>query len=179
MIEIKVTAGLDHGPLRAQVVESMAALGFLPMNGTAPAATPTVTTDTKSEVDTTKKTGRPKNGAQAEEQKQSIQTGEERVGPEDDAETQARDAADEAADKADTDAVTLDSIKDALGEYVKTYGMPATQEDGPKLLKLIFGEKVSKVSDIPNEPEALKKALDGVKEMLKKNPYKRDLMKAK
>jgi hypothetical protein len=56
--------------------------------------------------------------------------------------------------------------------------MDAVQEDGPKLLKLIFGADKGKVSDIPDTQEALAKAVGGIKEMIAKNPYKRTAVKA-
>lgn len=108
----------------------------------------------------------------------AISSGEERVGPEDSPETQAADAADEQAEsdaaKADNPAVTHDDVRGALGAYVKTYGMAAAQEDGPKLLALAFpGKGVVKISDIPDDQASLKSALAGVNEMTAKNPYER------
>lgn len=59
--------------------------------------------------------------------KASISTGENRVGPEDDAETQAQDAADEAAERAakSDGKITHDDLRKALGEYQKKFGMAA------------------------------------------------------
>ena len=89
-----------------------------------------------------------------------------------------QDAADEAAEtaaaKAETgNKLTHDDVRNALGAYVKAYGMPAAQEDGPKVITLMFGEGKSKVSDIPDTQEDLAKAVAGIKEMTTKNPYSR------
>ena len=90
----------------------------------------------------------------------------------------AQDAADEAAETASAKAasgkkLTHDDVRSALGAYVKAYGMAAAQEDGPKVIALMFGAGSSKVSDIPDTPEALAKAVAGVEEMTRKNPYER------
>ena len=88
------------------------------------------------------------------------------------------DAADEAAETAAAkeaagNKLTHDDVRNALGAYVKAYGMPAAQEDGPKVITLMFGEGKSKVSDIPDTQEDLAKAVAGIKEMTTKNPYSR------
>lgn len=71
-----------------------------------------------------------------------ISSGEERVNPEDDAATQAQDAEDEAAEVAATrtEPLTLDDVKNAAMSYAQTFGMPATQEDGQKIMAKAFGE---------------------------------------
>lgn len=97
--------------------------------------------------------------------------------PEDRADAE-QDAADEAAEtaaaKAETgNKLTHDDVRNALGAYVKAYGMPAAQEDGPAVITLMFGEGKAKVSDIPDTQEALAKAVAGIKEMTTKNPYSR------
>lgn len=94
----------------------------------------------------------------------------------DDAETEAQDAADE---KAEADAnsngkLTLDDVRGALKDYVSAFGIAATQEDGPKVFALLFGDACKKVSDIPEDQASLGKAVAGVQEMLAKNPYKRE-----
>lgn len=171
MIEIKIGAHPDHGDLRKQVVDSMAAIGFYPPSESAPAGVNVgKPTEKPAKEPKAAKTTKP-----AEEPKQSIQSGEERVGPEDAAEETAQDDADEEADKADGEKITHDMIRAALGEYVQKFGMPAAQEDGPKVVGLALGDKTkSKVSDIPDEQGALKKVLDGVREMIAKNPFKRE-----
>lgn len=73
-----------------------------------------------------------------------ISTGENRVGPEDDAETQAQDAADEQAEvDANRDAetpLTIEDLKMAMSEYVTKFDMGAAQEDGVN----IFGDALGK-----------------------------------
>lgn len=88
------------------------------------------------------------------------------------------DAADEAAETAAVkeaagNKLTHDDVRNALGAYVKAYGMPAAQEDGPKVITLMFGEGKTKVSDIPDTQDDLSKAVAGIKEMTTKNPYSR------
>jgi len=88
------------------------------------------------------------------------------------------DAADEAAETATAKAetgnkLTHDDVRNALGAYVKAYGMPAAQTDGPAVITLMFGEGKAKVSDIPDTQEDLAKAVAGIKEMTTKNPYSR------
>lgn len=86
---------------------------------------------------------------------------------EDSPEVQAADAADEAAEtaaaKAPDAAPTVEAIRDVLGLYQKIYGLPATTEDGPKILSEVCGEGVVKVSAVPDDKiaaviAALKKA---------------------
>lgn len=107
------------------------------------------------------------------EPKPAISTGEERIDPTnpDDAK---QDAADEAAEVASAPELTHDDVRAALKKYVDAYGMPAAMEDGPKVFTMLFGEKAVKVSDIPTDQPSLKRAVDGVLEMLAKNPFKRE-----
>lgn len=112
----------------------------------------------------------------AEVADRQISTGGERIDPEnpDDVADAADEAAETAAAKAETgNKLTHDDVRNALGAYVKAYGMPAAQEDGPKVITLMFGEGKSKVSDIPDTQEDLAKAVAGIKEMTTKNPYSR------
>ena len=102
---------------------------------------------------------------------------EDRVDPDNDADA-AQDAADEAAETAQQKAatgktLTLDDVRNALGKYVKAYGMAAAQEDGPKCITLMFGEGKVKVSDVPDTQEALARAVAGIEEMIQKNPFNR------
>jgi hypothetical protein len=89
-----------------------------------------------------------------------------------------QDAADEKAETEATKAasgkkLTHDDARAALGKYVNRFGMEAALEDGPKVLNLLFGEGVSKVSAIPDDQDSLAKAVAGIEEMLTKNPYDR------
>jgi hypothetical protein len=75
---------------------------------------------------------------------QGISTGESRVAPEDDAETQAQDEADEQAEveaEREPDApLTTEDLKEAMSAYVTKFGIPATQEDGAKMFADALGK---------------------------------------
>lgn len=120
-------------------------------------------------------------------EKRQVSDGGERTGPEDKPETETQDNADEAGDKAkgEPEKLTHDSIRTALGAYVKKFGMAFAQEDGPKVITLALGARDPKdatvnwkISDIPDTQDALKKVLEGVVEMTTKNPFKREVAKA-
>lgn len=66
----------------------------------------------------------------------AISTGDERVGPEDDAAVAEADAADEAAEAEATSKgeLTLDDLRAAMGRYQKKFGMAAATSDIPALL---------------------------------------------
>jgi hypothetical protein len=99
--------------------------------------------------------------------------------PEKEAEAK-QDAADEAAEakaKIEGAPLTHDSVRAELAKYVKAFGMEAAQEDGPKLIGMLYAGK-SKVSDIPDTQEDLAKVVSGVVEMLTKNPFKRTPVEA-
>jgi hypothetical protein len=114
------------------------------------------------------------------ETKSQISTGGERVGPEDTVEDEDQDKADEKAEVEDTrKELTRDDVKAAMTQYVNTYGLPATQEDGPKLIgsalgKPPEGEDYWKLSLIPEDPEKLAKVVNVFQTALSQNPYKRD-----
>lgn len=105
-------------------------------------------------------------------QQANISTGEERIDPTTTAEAE-QDAADEQAEVDANSATkpTLDDIRNALGKYVKAYGLGAAQEDGPKLITLVCGEGKVKVSDVPEDK--IEAVIAGVEEMIAKNPYQR------
>lgn len=111
----------------------------------------------------------------AAETKPLISTGEERIDPTS-PEDAAQDAADEAAEAAATKApeLTHDDVRAVLKRYLDAYGTPAAMEDGPKVFKMLFGDKAAKVSDIPTDQASLSKAIAGIEEMLTKNPFKRE-----
>lgn len=98
------------------------------------------------------------------------------------AEAAAQDAKDEApAAPAAAEApatATIDDVRNAMGAYVKAFGMAAAQEDGPKLLVSLFGEGVTKISAIPNDAASYAKALAAVVDMTKSNPNKRPAVAA-
>ena len=110
-----------------------------------------------------------------------ISTGEERVGPEDDIEeideeTAAQDKVDEVAEaeaKADPSRpLTHDDIRNLLGEYVRVYGMPAAQSDGPVVIGELWPGK-SKISDIPADQDELRRAIDAFEAMMSSNRFGR------
>jgi hypothetical protein len=109
------------------------------------------------------------------EEKANISTGEERIDPTTaaDAEQDAKDEADEAA-AITTPALTHDDVRTALRKYQTTFGVPAAIEDGPKLLRKLFGAHVAKISDIPADQASLASAIAGAEEMLAKNPFGRE-----
>ena len=104
-----------------------------------------------------------------------ISTGEERIDPTT-AEDAAQDAADEAAEVEATKApeLTHDDVRAALQKYLAAYGTPAAMEDGPKVLTMLFGAEVTKVSAVPGDQASLAKAVAGIDEMLVKNPFNRE-----
>jgi hypothetical protein len=188
MIDIHIQAA-DATSARMQMIELLgvritaaAPLPSVPLP--APATNETAGTEQPKEAQSGKPVSgrtREKSKAKAEAETRAISTGEERVDPA----VEAQDKADEKADeKADTEAskpaekVTHDDVRAALGDYVKKFGMPAAQEDGPKVLVLVLGEGKSKVSDIPDDQELLAKCINGVKELLEKNPFNREPVKA-
>lgn len=51
---------------------------------------------------------------------------------------------------------------------------PIASEDFGQLLKLVFGDKVTKLSDVPDVPTEWAKLVAGIEEMLTKNPFNRE-----
>jgi len=95
----------------------------------------------------------------------------------DDAEAAAADAADEAAETAAEKAktggkLTLDDVRNVIGLYVKAYGMPAAQADGPKIIASVCGEGAVKVSDIPEDK--IGDVIEAIKAAGRANTYKRE-----
>lgn len=139
----------------------------------------------------TSRRGRPRKAAAeakqtdaATEQQQAISTGEERIDPAqaDSAETAAADEADEQAEveaSRDPDKpLTLDDVRGAMAAYVQAFGMPATQEDGPKLFKMAVGEPPAgeagwKVSLLETQ-EQMAAAVKYWTAAVAENPFKRD-----
>lgn len=111
----------------------------------------------------------------------AISTGEERIGPEDDAATQEQDAADEAAEveATRTAPATIDDVKAAVQLYVDKYGMKNTQEDGPKIFVEALGtppagEAFWKFSILPTDPEKLAHVVNVWTRVAAENPLKRE-----
>ena len=102
----------------------------------------------------------------------AISTGEARVDP-DNPEDVAQDEADEAADAAVSNGgkLTHDNLRDVMATYVKAYGLPAAQEDVPKVFAGLFGEGVVKVSQVPEDRIA--DAIEAVKKAGRENTYGR------
>lgn len=107
-----------------------------------------------------KRRGRKKKEEKADEEPQP----EISANPEDrtDPEADEQDAEDEAAEAeaVSTGKLTHDDIRSALGDYVHKFGMPATQEDGPRIIASIC--EGSKVSEIPDDQTTLAKVRDTI-----------------
>ena len=129
---------------------------------------------TKEEIAEDEAADKAEASAPATEETPLISTGEERIDPTT-AEDAAQDAADEAAEVEATKApeLTHDDVRAALQKYLAAYGTPAAMEDGPKVLTMLFGAEVTKVSAVPGDQASLAKAVAGIEEMTTKNPFKR------
>lgn len=74
---------------------------------------------------------------------------------------------------------TKEDLQRAMLRYAKRFDgqaedmtkMPATMEDCPKIFALLFGEGVTKLSQVPADGYA--KAIAGIDEAIQKNPFKR------
>lgn len=74
---------------------------------------------------------------------------------------------------------TKDQLVAALKRYAKKFdgqdtdmnAMPATMEDGAKIFTLLFGEGVTKLSQVP--ADGYGRAIAGIDEAIQKNPFKR------
>lgn len=129
---------------------------------------------TKEEIAEDEAAGKAEASATPTEEAPLISTGEERIDPIT-AEDAAQDVADEAAEveATKTPELTHDDVRAALQKYLAAYGTPAAMEDGPKVLTMLFGAEVTKVSAVPGDQASLAKAVAGVEEMLVKNPFSR------
>jgi len=120
-----------------------------------------------------------------------ISTGDERVGPEDDAETAAQDAADEAAEvEASRDPekpLTKDDLRSAVGDYMNAYPKDTANADLFAIFEQALGpvpagttNKDGRVVDkwmlsaIPEDQATLAKAVAAVADAVKNNPFKRE-----
>lgn len=130
---------------------------------------------TKEEIAEDEAADKAEASAPATEETPLISTGEERIDPIT-AEDAAQDAADEAAEVEATKEpeLTHDDVRAALQKYLAAYGTPAAMEDGPKVLTMMFGAEVTKVSAVPADQASLAKAVAGINEMLVKNPFNRE-----
>jgi hypothetical protein len=93
-------------------------------------------------------------------------------------EVKAQDEADEAEESAAAKPadkpLTHDDARSAFAPYIKKYGMTAAQADASSLLQSLFGAEVKAVKDIPDNQEALSKAIAAAVEMLETNPHGRE-----
>lgn len=102
--------------------------------------------------------------AAASEQPQNIQTGGERINPEEAAQDAADEAAEDAANADPEKPLTLDDVKNAVGEYVSKFGMEAAQADGPGLFVDTLGnppagEAYWKFSILPTDQATIAKLI--------------------
>lgn len=118
--------------------------------------------------------------AAAAAEKPAISTGEERVDP---ADVAAQDKADEQAEvEANRDPekpVTVDDVKAVVNQYVEKFGLPATQEDGPKIFVEALGappkgEPYWKMSLLPDDQEKLRAVVQIWQKAVELNPLKRE-----
>jgi len=168
-----LTAGTYSGPLTSGSVGAVANRtaegGHVTSEPTAVAASTTDAATTSTEEPARRKRRTKSEMAAANATEVGAQ-----AGTSDTADTEAQDAADEQAEsEASKKELSRDDVRAVLGKYVQKFGMDAAQEDGPKVIALMFGEGKSKVSDIPEDQDSLAKAVAGVEEMLAKNPFKR------
>ncbi len=77
------------------------------------------------------------------------------------------------ATKEDVQAAMLDYAEKFDGQRTDFNAMPNTMADCPSIFKLIFGDKVTKLSEIPADGEAYAKAVSGIREAIAKDPFKR------
>jgi hypothetical protein len=75
--------------------------------------------------------------------------------------------------------LTVDDVRQALGGYVKKFGTPAALEDGAKLLAQALGtppegEPIWKMSILPDDQDALRKAAETVNAAIEGNPFSRE-----
>lgn len=154
----------EGGPLTAEAAPlTMSGKGSAVFAETATAAAVPV-------AELPKKRGR-RTKAEIEAEKRQISASpENRAGPEDSPADQAQDAADEqtesaAAKAANGGKLTHDDVRRAVGEYSDRYGFEAAVSDIGNILGCA-------ITEVPDNQEALWKAVFAVKLAIEKNPYK-------
>lgn len=189
MISIHIEAHPDRGCLTEQVDRSLAAIGFARQLSSTPGlgasglvessgqtrsgeAVPAVSdqSDGSAKVaDTPVEKPAPKPRTPRSKKEEPAPTA-----PTPEPEVEAQDAADEAEESAaeapkdeDGEVFTLNSVRNAMGDYVKAYGIEFAQLDVPALIG------APKVSAIPDTPEALRKATLAVRAAVTGNPHNR------
>lgn len=97
------------------------------------------------------------------------------------AEIKFQDEEDEAAEvePVKVETLTRNDVRIAFSQYVQNYGAVAVEEDIKELLKRIYpaGDVLS-LSKIPESHDDFAKVIAGAKEMLEKNPFKREKVSA-
>lgn len=166
-----VTSGCV-GPINPASLQDHIEAGASPF-ATAAAGSAAPTTSATADPGTTAEAAAP---AEPEKPKRT-RTTKPKAEKEAEAKQDAADEAQEAAEKTDGAPLTHDSVRAELAKYVQAYGMAAAQEDGPKVIGLLFEGK-TKVSDIPDTQGDLAAVIAGVREMLEKNPFKRTPVQA-
>ncbi len=170
-------AGKPTAPLQAAAAPAAAAsepspLALAASAGAAPSASPSDATKPKAE---TAKERKAREAAEKKdrEARQISDNPENRANPADEAQDAEDDTAAGEAVTGSESKLTHDDVRNALGGYVKKYGMEMAQVDGPATIERRFGKGKVKVSDIPDTQEDLAQAVADVHEMIAKNPYKR------
>lgn len=102
--------------------------------------------------------------AASEKPAMGIQTGGERINPEEAAQDAADEAAEDAANADPEKPLTLDDVKNAVGEYVAKFGMEAAQGDGPGLFVDVLGNPPEgnpywKFSILPSDQASIAKLI--------------------
>ncbi|MFA5897843.1 MAG: hypothetical protein WC829_01890 [Hyphomicrobium sp.] len=132
--EIKTGVSVTAGDTETDVAETQTATEAKQELTTEPAK-PTRARRTKAQVEAEAKAEEPA--------KLAISTGEERIDPAAEADAE-QDAADEAAEHATEEVeaalFTHNDLRNAMGAYVKAFGMAETLEDGPAIMVAALGE---------------------------------------
>lgn len=155
-LKIEINVGADMSDPRGYLNAYMDALGFSRAAAPADPATflpPPLTGTDQGSIAADAVTGQkvvdaepaPKKTRAKKEAAPSISTTpEDRKPPEDDAETQEQDAADEAAEveaaRPAAAPLTVEDVMGAVGGYVEKFGLPAAQEDGPNIFVSALGK---------------------------------------
>jgi hypothetical protein len=180
-----LVTGLKQSILVGERLAETEGSGAKIIKGLEEAAAGEIARETVVEVQTEpKKRGRPakaKAEPKAEAEPQIRTQPENRVEePEEDA---IQDIQDEIAEveaaRNPVASLTVDDVRQALGGYVKKYGTPAALEDGAKLLAQALGtppegEPIWKMSILPDDQDALRKAAETVNAAIEGNPFSRE-----
>lgn len=203
-IEIRIFTNPEYGTDARQVDEAMAALGYvrggpgtsIPLPGPSGSgmqiggdAAQTYVGDTEVQTgsasagatDTTpiRKRGEASPG---KTRRTKAEIAEDEAADAADAATVKQDKADEKAEveanRGDDKPVTIDDVKNIVNEYVTKFGLPATQEDGPKIFVEALGqppegENFWRFSILPTDQESIAKVAAVWTRAVAENPLKR------